>query len=723
VVVRETKRAAAVALRPDPLGPATSLVLRSADTPAPAASAPESLVFALADGFLYALDGSAGAPLWHIPVGLSSPFVPRVIPGDRTLIAFDARHNDLLRLDADKGTLRWRIELGEPIFDPPLILGNQVIQVVPGGRILFFNLESGELSSTIDIGRPLSRTPVADDAGRLYVMGRSDCLFVLEREPFACVLVDYLGHADGSIPCAPARLGPYLVVPENDRLDRSLWHILVIESEGKHIRPAQRVEVPGWTWQTPPSSGAILWALGDRGGYEAFAIGEEKSKVPFRAVARQQPDAMESGPVFALARTERELWVASGHSAKLALDPERAAIETKVNIVQPGPALAPPQLVGNHVVLSFQDQATDGVALWAFDAVSGQLDWKTILGAPWQPPLVASADGLSVNTFGRNGRPITLSESQIERGGFVVETLTTPGQFLLPAGSRIDLPLAGKPGTVIVPPNHSRVIWVQDQASSDGWRKVELSSPVAANPVAVGEGLFMPGLDARANLIDPLTARSLAEPFVRRFDRDRQGNWYAPASLDLDTVVLADDMGRLNRVALEKSPVARLAGTAEAVLDQKVIAPPAVTGGAVIVVTADRKIRALAGRDLSPLGSWPLEAPLAGPIQEIPNGCLVMDRAGGVAAFGRDGARKWSIKLGSQAVGVPLVRDQTVTVLTADGTLHVRALADGAERERRPLDVAPVAGPLSFGKENIVIPVGRGSIRRLLSTTNPGAKP
>ena len=47
-------------------------------------------------------------------------------------------------------------------------------------------------------------------------------------------------------------------------------------------------------------------------------------------------------------------------------------------------------------------------------------------------------------------------------------------------------------------------------------------------------------------------------------------------------------------------------------LDQRIIADPASTGNAVIVATADRHVRALAARDLSPVGSWPLDAPLAG---------------------------------------------------------------------------------------------------------------
>ena len=110
--------------------------------------------------------------------------------------------------------MTWRLELGEPVADPPLVLGNQLVQVLPCGKLLLIALESGELQATMNLGRPLARTPVSDESGQhLYVLGRQDCLFVLTRDPLACAAVEYLGHPDGSIPCAPALLGRFLIDP------------------------------------------------------------------------------------------------------------------------------------------------------------------------------------------------------------------------------------------------------------------------------------------------------------------------------------------------------------------------------------------------------------------------------------------------------------------------------------------------------------------------------
>src|SRR5258708_1947305 len=78
-------------------------------------------------------------------------------------------------------------------------------------------------------------------------------------------------------------------------------------------------------------------------------------------------------------------------------------------------------------------------------------------------------------------------------------------------------------------------------------------------------------------------------------------------------------------------------------------------------------VRALAARDLSPVGAWPLEARLWGRPVGLGDGGLVSDRAGGVMAFGRDGQRIWSIKLGAEVVGSPQVLGRSILFLTADG--------------------------------------------------------
>ncbi len=710
VTVDPTKRPAAKQPRPDPLGPPTSLVLRSRPKRAGGAPAESTIIFALADGFGYALRGADGAPLWHVPLGLAAPFAPQAVPGDATAIAFDSRFNELVRLDAATGALRWRLEVGEPIESPPLVLGNQLAQVLKSGKLLWISLESGELQSTFNLGRPVARTPVHDEAGQhLYVLGRQDCLFVLSRDPPSCVAVDYLGHTDGAIPCAPARLGRFLVIPDNESLGDSRWHILVLDQDGAQARPVQSVAISGWTWDTPTSAGSIVWATGDKGGYEAFAVGDYASKTPFRSIARLIADAGASGPSYALARTDRELWLAAGHSGRFALDPERGTIEPSSPLAQPGPACAPIQTAGKLVVLTFQDLETGGVVLWGLDAETAEFAWKTVLGAPWPTPLAASIGQSGLALVGRDGREVSIAPAQLAKGGFIEQNIPLPGDFVLPQGVRLRPEVDGKSLSVIAPRSLTSELWAQDPKQKVGWRRIGLPVAPAVSPIAWGGGILVPGRDARAYLIDPLTAQSRAEPFVPKFDRDRQGVWRSPAVIDGDTVVLADQMGRVHRVELKTTPVPRLVGEAQATLDQPVVTDPVSTGGTVVVVTADQRVRSLSVRDLSPAGSWPLEAPLAGPPSAIHDGCLVADRAGGVMAFSRDGQRTWSIKLSAAVVGTPLQDDHAIWFVTQDGYLQVRARSDGAQLQRLGLGILPSGGLLRLG-DVVLVGSGRGTI-------------
>jgi outer membrane protein assembly factor BamB len=263
---------------------------------------------------------------------------------------------------------------------------------------------------------------------------------------------------------------------------------------------------------------------------------------------------------------------------------------------------------------------------------------------------------------------------------------------------------------------------VQDRTRPNGWREVVSPAAVAAEPLVWQGGVLIPAADGRIYLIDAVTGRSLAEPFVPQFDRDKQGNWLAPTLLDPETFVIADDVGRVRRLVLKTTPVPRMVVEAEKPVDSRIVADPAATGGAVLVATADGRVRSLAARDLSPVGAWPLEASIAGGPVGFPDGGLAADRAGGIMAFGRDGQKTWSIQLGAEVVGTPQLLGHSLLILTSDGVLHLRARSDGAPLDRRSLGVLPAGGPIATGRE-AAIAVGPGTIRPLalesIGASNP----
>lgn len=704
----------------EPLGPAVSLVLRATAPGRDAPAAADLPVMALADGFAYGLDAASGAPRWQVAVGPSAPFAPRAIAGGNTAIGFDARRNELMRIDRRTGAIAWRQPLGEAIADPPLVLGNQVIQTTPGGKVLLIDLPTGEVRGTFTLGLPLGRTPVSDESGQyLYVVADKDCLFILRRDPAACQAVEYLGHASGSLQAAPARLGRFLIVAENHDLADSRWRVFELDEDGARMRPVQQVAVSGWTWESPASAGSVVWATADRGGLAAFAAGAYEQKSPFRRIARLESDLTSSGPAFALARNERELWLSSGLPGRYDLDVAKGTLTRGWALVTAGPALAPIQMAGPLVVMTHQALDRPGVALWGLDARTGAVRWQTVLGAPWPTALRPAASDEGLTALGADGRPLAVSPALLDTGGFVESDIPGPGGFRLPEG--LALRLDGDGPEVLVAGSKSRNLLVRQEDGA--FRSVDLPVALGAAPLRWGPDVLIPGDDGRAYLIDPLTGESRAEPFVPTFDREHPTHWRAPVRLDGDAVALADEAGKVRRLTLSTASRPRLEATAETALGSALVLDPVSTGTAVVVATADGKVRSLAARDLSPVGAWPLDAPLAGAPAAIGGRAFVTDRAGGVHAFGTDGGRLWSATLrGADPIGPPVVQDDSVWFLARDGSLHRLALADGAPLDRLALDVLP-AGPVSAAGSNLVIPAGRGTVQLLDHRRESGGKP
>ena len=632
------------------------------------------------------------------------------------MIAFDARSDELVRLDARDRRARLAAGAGRarrrPAAGPgqPARAGRS-----PPGKLLFVSLGSGELQATMNLGRPLARTPVSDESGRhLYVLGRQDILFVLNRDPLGCAAVEYLGHPDGSIPCTPALLGRYLIIPENDSLTDSRWQVLVIDEEGSKVKPVQEVQVAGWTWQTPTASGQFVWATGDRGAFEAFAVGEYGSKSPFRSVAKMTPDARATGPGLRPGAVRARALVGVGplrpvpprpgarRDPDVAADRRRARRRPRSR--RPARSWSP----RSRTATSAAPRS------WASSPTRRRSPGRRSSARPGPP---------SWSPSGESGRPLDprprrpRGDHRARAGGAGrirgACRCRGPGAFALPAGLRLRLGAAtGKaierrrPPAVFARASGSRT----PRGPAAGARSC-CPRRWRPSPVAWQGGILVPGV-GRARLPDRPGHRPVARRAVRAAVRPRPPGDLARAgrSSIAETVILADDVGRVRRLVLKTTPVPRLVAEAERTLDSRIVADPATTGAAVLVATADGRVRSLAARDLSPIGAWPLDASIAGRPVGLGDGGLVMDRAGGVLAFGRDGQKTWSIKLGAEVVGCPALVGPSLVVLTSDGVLHVLARADGAERDRRPLGVLPAGGPIAAGPD-AMIPVAPGTFR------------
>ncbi len=712
-----SRRPAETTPHDDHLGPMTSWVLRWPTMSKPSAASPK-LVFALADGVAYALDGSNGAPIWQVPVGLASPFPPQAIPGGSIVLVFDARHQELMRLNSKTGSLVWRQSTEEIITDPPLVVGNQVVQTTPSGKILLIDLASGELRGTLNVGLPLGRTPVSDEAGQfLYVLAEKDCLFILTRDPMGCAAVEYLGHTAGSVPCAPARQGRFLIIPENDTLTAGRLRIFVLDAEGVKTRQAQQLDVPGWSWSTPAFFGSVLWVTGDRGGVSAYAVGAYEAKTPLRPVAHLLPESKPTGPSYALARSENELWVSSSRSGRYDLKPETGKINTTWAVAEAGPAVAPIQVAGPLAVLTQQMSDSSGVLLCGIEPQKGTIQWRTVLGSPWVAKLSSPKPGQPLTTLGIDAQLVSLEPSRLQTGGFVESLLPRPGDFRIPSGPLLRLEEDGL--SVLLAGEKPRSLLVGSPKQSYKW--VDLPVALGAAPVLWEKGLLIPGEDGRVYLIDPRTGESRAEPYVPPFDREHPTRWRGALRLEDGTLALVDDSGKIRRLTLQTEGRPRLAVIGESTIKERLTRDPVSTGGAIMLTTSDQRIRCLAARDFSPVGAWPLEAPLALPPLSVAGRGFIATKDGKILALGSDGQRLWSTVLASgPPVGPPVIQDQVVSFISRNGIVERRSLSDGSSLTREPLGVIPSGGLVASGSD-LLVPVAAGTVRVLSSAGS--AKP
>ncbi|MDB5351107.1 MAG: hypothetical protein JWN86_2354 [Planctomycetota bacterium] len=726
VKIDPAKRPADTKPHPEPLGPPLSLVLRADPTTPPGKTGP--IVYALAQGFVYALDGTNGAPLWHAPVGLTAPFAPIAVAGPSpSCLIYDSRHGELARIDGRTGRLMWRQTTGETVTDPPLILGNQIAQLTPSGKLLSIDLTTGALEATLVLGRPAARAPASDEAGEFfYLAADRDVVFVIKRDDLSCMSVEYLGQPAGSVPCAPARVGPYLIVPENNSLLDGKWTVFAILENGSKLKEVQTIDIQGWTWATPVSQAKNVWSITDRGQLTVFEVGGPEARTPLVQIATTVPDALPSGPAYGRSRGERELWLSSHRAGRFDLSAEQSAIAAAWSIERAGTALGPIQVADRLGILTQRYIDKPGVAVWGVNFSEKTPDkrivWRTVLGTSWPLVPLAQPGGEGLSILSAEGKMLKLSREEVAKGGFVTMPLPRAGYFYVPPTPVRRLDANGL--TVLITAPDADHIYVRESATNDEFRRVDLPAPLGAAPLFWGENLFAPGLDGRVYLIDPRTGEAKAEPYVPPFERAKPTRWKNPVKLGEDAVILADESGRIRRLAKVTEPRLKLAVVGEVIdLKSPILADPATTEQAVIVVTSDGKVLARAGRDLSALGAWTLDAPRAlGPVS-IAGHALVIDSAGGVLAFGPDGQKLWSVNLGdAPPLGPPVFKDDALWFLSRFGALQRRSLTDGSRVDRVDLGVLPSAG-LNTDGPDVLVPTAPGTYRVLESKGEKVAQP
>ena len=431
--------------------------------------------------------------------------------------------------------LIWRQALGEPVSDPPLVLGNQVIQATPGGQAA---------PDRPGVGRaPGDRQPgpaPGADAGRATRRGSSSTSWPTRiassssaATRSSCVAVEYLGHAAGSVAAPPGAAGP---VPgrrrEPDAQRRPLARLRDRRGRDRSCVRCSRSRSPAGPGARPRRRARSLWATGDRASAHGLCDRDLRREGPFRPLARTRPRRRSLGPgVRARARSERELWVASGRSARLVLDAENGKLAAAWTLAEAGPALAPPQLAGAAARPDPAGHRGPGRRTLGSRAGLGLGPLADRPRArPGGSPRHRGARGDALVTLGEDGRALALSRDRLTAGGFVEVPLPKPGGTRLPPGPLVRLESAASDLTVLVPAGPADHL-LRPCGRADDFRRLELPAPLGAAPVFWGSDLLRAGRDGRRR---PARSRGPASRapsrYIEPFDRAHPIRWHAPVA-------------------------------------------------------------------------------------------------------------------------------------------------------------------------------------------------
>lgn len=140
------------------------------------------VVYGQATGRLVARGVADGKILWekHLPGALYG----KIVPSDSRVFVFSNAMESLLAIDATQGTVLWQCPVGDVLLEVPQILGQQVLLVTKGNRLLLLNLASGQIQNEVQWPTWLVSVGVLNDgtASQLICSDLSGTVTLLSRQ-------------------------------------------------------------------------------------------------------------------------------------------------------------------------------------------------------------------------------------------------------------------------------------------------------------------------------------------------------------------------------------------------------------------------------------------------------------------------------------------------------------------------------------------------------------
>jgi outer membrane protein assembly factor BamB len=389
-------------------------------------------------------------------------------------------------------------------------------------------------------------------------------------------------------------------------------------------------------------------------------------------------------------------------SARGKLDPRWVVDEGDVFLQQP-------ILVGNVLFGTRRQGNQPDVLVGAISAQDHTRYWETRVAAPPAGAPVTDAKSGRMLFFNRVGALFDFSPDNLLTSG-VQNAAGLPDDLNRPfSGAVTATPLAAGGVAMSSAAVGSRAL-VAQEPNRPHW--LALPDSLAAPAVSFQGGLLVPGRLGQVFVLDPISGRSLIQPFQPRLERGSEFDWSSPLVLNEREVLLADGVAKLYRLSVADKPEPHLIALAEAGLPGPVTAPLALAGQTAYAVNGQGELTAFllgrgGARALEPGNTWPLTGGASWGPFATGSHVFVASGAGQLLCLNDTQELLWQIELKhGPPSGTPLVSGDGALIATKSGKLLRLALASGEELGMLDVGEPVAAGPTLMGERLLLASKG-----------------
>jgi len=664
-------------------------------------------------GSAYGIRLTDGQILWQRRLGMAADglptpitAVPATAEASADWFVVSPAANELCRLDASTGQLRWRLPLEGPVAGSPVLAGKSLVVATRAGRLHVIDPESGTSVRQIHLPQPVAVAPAVDAArGIIYQPADHSNLFVLELKSGRCLDVVHLGHAEGSITASPSPASGVLLAPINDRAKTASLRVYGVAESGAETSPSgeagsggrlqllQEFRVRGQLHTSPVVAGRNVVAVTDLGAVYAFELSAADRDKPLISTLQRKETIADPLTSYCLLQ-EGRLFLADSQLTRFDVRTAEGRLAPRWVSSEDSAFLQAPLLRGDAIIHVRRREGQPGVIVAAVHSDDGRTLWQNRIATPPAASSILTNGGKQVTAVHSTGAVFRLEIDGLKSDAVHDEPAMTADFF----GRPVDTVLGLDDGVLLLAAGAGDKHLALCSASDANGRCVQRALPeeLACPPSLYAGAVLAPCVPGHLYLYDPQTGEMRAAPFQPALKPGTQLAWNTPAVTEGGRVAVSDGRGTLFSLAMESSPKPHWKAVAHVKLPEALSRPLASIGDLLFVVDQTPAVAAYEMPDLKARESLPLDQPcIWGPVG-VGQHILLATAAGRLACYDGSAKRVWEVDLpDSPPAGVAAVDQERFLVSTAGGVLWWIGAADGQELGRidvqRPLACAPVA--------------------------------